>query len=207
MSKFLVTAGPTREAIDPVRYVSNRSSGRMGYAICEALLAMGHEVVLVTGPTSLSRPRGAQIIEVESALEMLDACESAWSDCDGLFAVAAVGDYRPANYTSQKLKRVSDNLAIEMVANPDIVKTLATSKGDKLVVGFALESENGVENSRNKLASKNLDYICLNSPDAQGALESSLDVISVADRFSIGPCNKSQLAEELIWYLLIKNEK
>ena len=154
MARFLVTAGPTREALDPVRYLSNRSSGKMGYAICDALITAGHEVVLVSGPTALESPANADVLQVGSAQEMHEACARQWQDCDALFAVAAVSDYRPSATQSQKIKRVNDALSIEMVANLDIVKALAATKGERLVVGFALESENGEQHARQKLESK-----------------------------------------------------
>jgi phosphopantothenoylcysteine decarboxylase/phosphopantothenate--cysteine ligase len=202
MARFLVTAGPTRESLDPVRFLSNRSSGKMGYSICNALVAAGHEVVLVSGPTSLVPPVGVDIVNVESALEMLAACHHVWGSCDALIAVAAVSDYRPAVSSEQKIKRVDDRLALELVANPDIVKELAAQKGQRLVVGFALESVNGEQYARNKMQSKNLDYICLNSPAAQGADKSQLEVLSKGDSHSIGYCDKSVLATELVAFIL-----
>ena len=202
MARFLVTAGPTREALDPVRYLSNRSSGKMGYAICDALITAGHEVVLVSGPTALESPANADVLQVESAQEMHEACARQWQDCDALFAVAAVSDYRPSATQSQKIKRVNDALSIELVANPDIVKALAATKGERLVVGFALESENGEQHARQKLESKNLDFICLNAPQAQGADVSELTVFSRDTKWQIGPCTKATLAIELVEVIL-----
>ena len=204
MARFLVTAGPTREALDPVRYLSNRSSGKMGYAICDALITAGHEVVLVSGPTALESPANADVIQVESAQEMYDECARQWEHCDALFAVAAVSDYRPSTRHSQKMKRAKDPLSIELVANLDIVKTLAATKGERLVVGFALESENGEQHARQKLESKNLDFICLNDPRAQGADVSELTVIHRDAQWQVGPCTKATLATELVEAILKK---
>jgi|TARA_B110000196_G_scaffold244776_1_gene213445 phosphopantothenoylcysteine decarboxylase / phosphopantothenate---cysteine ligase len=202
MARFLVTAGPTREALDPVRYLSNRSSGKMGYAICDALVAAGHEVVLVSGPTSLESPVNTDAIQVESAQEMYEACARQWQACDALFAVAAVSDYRPSTTSSQKIKRVSDALSIDLVANLDIVKALAATKGERLVVGFALESENGEQHARQKLESKNLDFVCLNTPQSQGADVSELTVLNGDTQWQIGPCSKASLATELVEVIL-----
>ena len=205
MARFLVTAGPTREALDPVRYFSNRSSGKMGYAICDALITAGHEVVLVSGPTALESPVNADVIQVESAQEMYDECARQWEHCDALFAVAAVSDYRPSATHSQKMKRVNNPLSIELVANLDIVKTLAATKGERLVVGFALESENGEQYARQKLESKNLDFICLNDPRAQGADVSELTVIHRDAQWQVGPYTKATLATELVEAILKKS--
>ena len=205
MARFLVTAGPTREALDPVRYLSNRSSGKMGYAICDALIRAGHEVVLVSGPTALESPVNADVIQVESAQEMYDECARQWEHCDALFAVAAVSDYRPSATHSQKMKRVNNPLSIELVANLDIVKTLAATKGERLVVGFALESENGEQYARQKLESKNLDFICLNDPRAQGADVSELTVIHRDAQWQVGPYTKATLATELVEAILKKS--
>lgn len=202
MARFLVTAGPTREAIDPVRFLSNRSSGKMGYAICEALVTAGHEVLLVSGPTCLSVPAGVEAVQVESALQMLEACQQNWSACNALIAVAAVSDYRPSKTQQQKIKSHSRELTIELEANPDIVQALAATKGKRLVVGFALESENGEAYARKKLDSKNLDLICLNDPSAQGADASQLLVLSATSQHLLGPCAKSVLATELVEYIL-----
>jgi len=202
MARFLVTAGPTREALDPVRYLSNRSSGKMGYAICEALITAGHKVVLVSGPTVLDPPSNADVIQVESAQEMHEACTRQWQDCDALFAVAAVSDYRPSATQSQKIKRVNDSLSVELVANLDIVKDLAATKGERLVVGFALESENGEKYARQKLESKNLDFICLNDPQAQGADASEVTVFNRHTQWQVGPCAKSALATGLVEVIL-----
>ena len=205
MARFLVTAGPTRETLDPVRYLSNRSSGKMGYAICDALITAGHEVVLVSGPTALESPVNADVIQVESAQEMYDECARQWEHCDALFAVAAVSDYRPSATHSQKMKRVNNPLSIELVANLDIVKTLAATKGERLVVGFALESENGEQYARQKLESKNLDFICLNDPRAQGADVSELTVIHRDAQWQVGPYTKATLATELVEAILKKS--
>lgn len=200
MGRVLVTAGPTREPIDPVRFLSNRSSGRMGYGIAQALLDAGHEVILVSGPVQLPAPQGATVVAVETAQEMLAACQQHWPTCDALFAVAAVADYRPAHPADQKLKRhEGEGQHIELVANPDIVATLAREKGSRVVVGFALETQHGEDEALRKMKAKGLDFVALNGADAQGAEASSLLLLSTdGARQFLGPLPKSELACRLV---------
>jgi phosphopantothenoylcysteine decarboxylase / phosphopantothenate---cysteine ligase len=196
----LVTAGPTREALDPVRFLSNRSSGRMGYSVARALRDAGHEVVLVSGPVQLRAPQGLTTLQVESAREMLAACRAEWPSCDALFAIAAVADYRPSQVSRQKLKRhTGEGQVIELTANPDIVATLAKRKAGRLVVGFALESQRGESEARRKMLAKHLDFVGLNGPEAQGATTSSLLLLgSDGSRLALGPSAKSSLARALV---------
>lgn len=200
MARVLVTAGPTVEALDPVRFLSNRSSGRMGYAVARALLARGHEVVLVSGPVSLRAPAGVSHVGVESAREMLRACRAHWDECDALFAVAAVADYRPKQTARHKLKRhEGEGQVIELTPNPDIVRTLARTKAERLVVGFALESQRGEPEARRKMQAKKLDFVALNGPEAQGAERSSLLVLGQdGSRVELGPAAKPSLARGLV---------
>ncbi|MCH2100887.1 MAG: phosphopantothenoylcysteine decarboxylase [Planctomycetes bacterium] len=200
MVRVLVTAGPTVEALDPVRFLSNRSSGRMGYAVARALLARGHEVVLVSGPVSLRAPAGVTHLGVESAREMLRACRDYWQDCDALYAVAAVADYRPKRAVLHKLKRhEGEGQVIELTPNPDIVRTLARSKQGRLVVGFALESRCGEVEARRKMEVKKLDFVALNGPEAQGAERSSLLVLGAdGSRVELGPTAKPGLARRVV---------
>lgn len=200
MARVLVTAGPTVESLDPVRFLSNRSSGRMGYAVARALLARGHEVVLVSGPVSLRAPAGVTHVGVESAREMLQACRAFWDDCDALYAVAAVADYRPKRTARHKLKRhEGEGQVIELTANPDIVRTLARRKQKRLVVGFALESRRGEAEARRKMLAKKLDFVALNGPEAQGAERSSLLVLGRdGSRVALGPATKPSLARGLV---------
>jgi phosphopantothenoylcysteine decarboxylase/phosphopantothenate--cysteine ligase len=205
--RFLVTAGPTREAIDPVRFISNHSSGRMGYEVARALLGKGHEVVLVTGPSALQPPRKAEVVEVGSAREMLRACRQVWPDCDGLFAVAAVADYRPAKFTGHKLKREKGLIAaVDLVPNPDIVKTLARSavrsRGHrKLVVGFALE-DRGIDakaEARRKLLTKGLDFVALNGLNTQNSANGEILLLGAdGSEKLLGPAAKRNLARQLV---------
>ena len=170
--KVLITAGPTYEKIDPVRFIGNYSSGKMGYALAREAADRGAEVVLVSGPVSISldHPK-VNVIKVESAKEMLDACEKQFADTDIAIMCAAVADYAPANRADKKIKRETSEVpVIELVKNPDIAKTLGQSKrSGQTLVGFALETDNESANAHAKLQSKNLDMVVLNSLRDKGA--------------------------------------
>ena len=172
----------------------------MGYAIAQALLAAGHSVVLVSGPVHLPPPEGAEVLQVESALQMLEACQAHWPQCDAMFAVAAVADYRPAAVAEQKMKRQEgEGAVLNLLPNPDIVATLAAEKGARKVIGFALESERGEEHAVGKMERKSLDVVVLNGPEAQGAVESQVIVLKAdGSRHPIGPLPKSELAVDLV---------
>lgn len=204
MARYLLTAGPTREALDPVRFLSNRSSGRMGFALAENLASRGHEVVLVSGPVHLPTPAGVTRIDVESALEMLAACEAEWPQCDGVIGVAAVADYRPKQSSQQKLKRkAGEDLVLELEPNPDILATLASTKGSRLAVGFALETHNAEQEALRKMAAKHLDYLILNGVEAQGATASAVELFHhQGERVALGPADKKQLAVALLDIIL-----
>jgi phosphopantothenoylcysteine decarboxylase / phosphopantothenate---cysteine ligase len=165
----LLTAGPTEEAIDPVRFLTNRSSGRMGYAVAEAAAERGAKVILVSGPTSLETPAGVTRVGVRSGAEMLDAVERHFAGSTIAVFAAAVADYRPAEPASSKIKRSGESLTIKLVANPDILATAARSKGHRLIVGFAAETDRVAENARKKLREKNADLIVANDVTAEGA--------------------------------------
>jgi phosphopantothenoylcysteine decarboxylase/phosphopantothenate--cysteine ligase len=161
--RVLVNAGPTREPIDPVRYITNRSSGKMGYAIAGAAAARGAQVTLVSGPTNLPVPEGCALTPVETADEMYQACMTAAPDADIIIAAAAVADYRPARYSPGKIKKTADDLHIELVRTRDILAELGQTKGARVIVGFAAETDDLLANAQAKLASKNLDIIVANS--------------------------------------------
>ena len=167
--KAIVTAGPTRESIDPVRFLSNPSSGRMGIAIAEALSAEGAEVELILGPSALSPSDGTiKCHNIVSAQDMYEACLKYHKDCDIAVFAAAVADYRPAKVSDQKIKKSSDNMALALERTVDIAATLGKTKKDQIHVGFALETQNGIENARSKRDRKNFDFVVLNSPSASG---------------------------------------
>jgi len=169
--KVLITAGPTYEAIDPVRFIGNHSSGKMGYKLAERLLQIGADVILVSGPTKESlEHEHLSLIKITSAAEMLEAVQKHWKECSfGIFA-AAVADYRPQQVADQKIKKTAEELSIELVKNPDILKWAGENKtDDQVLVGFALETNNLEENGRKKLEKKNLNFIVLNTLEDKGA--------------------------------------
>jgi phosphopantothenoylcysteine decarboxylase / phosphopantothenate---cysteine ligase len=163
----LITAGPTREKIDPVRYLTNRSSGRMGYALAEAALRRGARVLLVTGPTALTPPSGAEVISVESAEEMREAVLRLLPECSVVIKAAAVADFRPRSAASQKIKRIGP-MSLELEPTPDILAELARRKQSQIIVGFAAETQNVLENARKKLSAKSADAIVVNDVSRQG---------------------------------------
>ncbi len=166
---LLVTAGPTCEDIDPVRFLTNRSSGKMGYAIAEAAARRGAKVVLVSGPTALECPESVARVAVRSTEEMRHAVQEHFAASTVAIFAAAVADYRVADPSPSKIKRGQEALTIRLEPNPDILATMAREKGDRLVIGFAAETENVAENARHKLASKNADVIVANDVTAEGA--------------------------------------
>jgi len=160
--KVVVTAGPTREPIDPVRYITNRSSGKMGYAIASAAVAQGADVVLVSGPVNLREPPGAEVVKVESAEEMYAATHATIEDADIFIAAAAVADYRPLAVVEQKIKKKDEAMSLELTRCPDILASVAALEAGPFTVGFAAETENVVEYARGKLTKKKLDMIVAN---------------------------------------------
>jgi len=160
--KLVVTAGPTREAIDPVRYITNRSSGKMGYAMASAAAAQGAKVVLVSGPVNLPEPSGVDVVTVESAREMFDAAHDAVADADIFIAAAAVADYRPADVAEQKIKKNDEAMTLALTRCPDILASVAALDGAPFTMGFAAETENLIDYARGKLAKKKLDMIVAN---------------------------------------------
>lgn len=165
----LLTAGPTQESIDPVRYLTNRSSGRMGYAVAEAAAQRGAKVILISGPTSLDTPANVNRVDVRTAAEMLSAVEQHFAEATIAIFSAAVADYRPAVPAGGKIKRSAETLSLLLVPNADIMATLSGKKGHRLVVGFAAETERVADNARKKLKDKNADLIVANDVTAEGA--------------------------------------
>ena len=167
--RYFVTAGATIEPIDPVRYITNHSTGKMGYAIAEELAKRGAEVKLITGRTTLPTPAGVERIDVLSAADMYNAAVEAWREADGAVMCAAVADYTPAVVADKKLKKSDDDLRIELVRTKDIAAELGKSKENRTLVGFALETDNEEANAEGKLERKNLDFVVLNSLRDKGA--------------------------------------
>jgi phosphopantothenoylcysteine synthetase/decarboxylase len=201
--RFLVTAGPTREAIDPVRYLSNHSSGKMGYAIAGAAAHEKHRVILISGPTHLDIPSGIDYIPVESAQEMYDATKKWICDCDVAIFAAAVADYRPAIVPQQKIKKSSDTLSLELVKNPDILGSARSIFGfEGTLFGFAAETENIIANARGKLQRKQCDCIIANDVSRSDIGFNSSDnevTLVYADReVPLEMMDKYQLALEIV---------
>lgn len=204
--RVLLTAGPTREAIDPVRYLSNNSSGNMGYAIAEAFVAIGAAVTLVSGPTCLATPAGVSRVDVSSAREMLEAVDERAGKQDIFISVAAVSDYRPAVIAGEKIKKTdagNDELTLSLVKNPDILQTIAGRADHRpFCVGFAAETQSVVAYAKEKLARKNLDMICANhvggSVSGFGDQPNALTVITADSEQSLPMSSKKELATALV---------
>jgi len=177
---ILVTAGPTFEAIDPVRFIGNHSSGKMGISLVEQLIYLGANVTLVLGPSHIDVPQNCKLIRVTAAQEMMDACASVFPNMDGIIMTAAVADYKPKEYHSYKIKKNDDNMSIELVKNPDILKTLSLSKKqNQFCVGFALETNNIETYAQKKLKEKNLDAIVLNAVSKETGFQSNTNQVKI----------------------------
>ena len=178
----LITAGPTREAIDPVRYISSRSSGKMGYAIAEAAKSRGARVILITGPASLTIPQGIEAINVITAEEMLDAVMNRLSDSTVLIMTAAVSDFRPAEKAISKIKK-GEAINLKLIKTPDILEEVCKKKGNQFVVGFAAETEDLITNAKEKLRIKHLDMIVANNVSLPGAgFEKDTNIVTLIDK-------------------------
>ena len=204
--RILITAGPTREYLDDVRYLSNSSSGRMGYAIAEAVQAAGCEAVLVSGPVSLPAPLGCEAHYVETTEELNEVCNRLFPQCAGVIATAAVCDYRPRERFSGKLAKTGYALQLDLVETADVLAGLGQQKGDRWIVGFALESDEFAHiNALKKLKHKNCDAIVLNRPTAIGSTTNEIEII---DSRGIGVAKisgaKTDVAREL-WKWITEN--
>jgi phosphopantothenoylcysteine decarboxylase/phosphopantothenate--cysteine ligase len=196
--RVLVTAGPTREPLDPVRYLSNYSTGEMGFALARRALARGHEVLLVLGPVDGQPPVGAEVYGVETATEMRDAVLEFLPQADVICCSAAVADYRPAVRRERKLKR-GELETIELAENPDIAAEVGRHRGSRPLAIFALETEQGVARAREKLAAKNADLCVVNSADAIGAQEAEFVLVGRdGSTRELGRRTKDELADRLL---------
>jgi phosphopantothenoylcysteine decarboxylase / phosphopantothenate---cysteine ligase len=197
----LITAGPTREPIDPVRYLSNRSSGRMGYALAEAALRRGAKVILITGPTALKPPSGAEVVQIETAREMLDAVMANLERSTVIIKAAAVADFTVRHAEEQKIKR-SGSLSLELEPTPDILKQVAARKGARVVIGFAAETQNALENARKKLQSKSLDAIVVNDVSQPGigfdSERNAVTILTGSDTITVPETTKWEVAHRVL---------
>lgn len=179
MAHILITSGPTRQYLDPVRYLSNASSGKMGCSLAQAALDLGYKVTIISGPVSLNYPKAANVVEVVSTQEMLNAAVVAFPKCDGVIAAAAPCDFKPKNYSEQKIKKTPQPMELQLIETQDILAELGSLKqGNQWSVGFALETEDGKSRALKKLVDKNCDLIVLNGPTAINSSENQVDIIT-----------------------------
>ena len=207
--KLLITSGRTREDIDPIRYLSNKSSGKMGYSLAQAAVDLGAEVTLVSGPTNLNVPDGLkEFIPVDSAIHMYEKVDEKFKDTDIFIACAAVADYRPKEYQDKKIKKSDLNLTIELVRNPDILFEMGKKKENQLLVGFAAETNNIIENALKKLEKKRLDMIVANNASTMGTDTNSIEIIR-KDRSStvINQKSKIELAYDILKEVILDLKK
>jgi phosphopantothenoylcysteine decarboxylase/phosphopantothenate--cysteine ligase len=204
--RFLITAGGTREYIDPVRFLSNASSGKMGYALARAALKAGHQVTLITASTALRPPTGVKLVRVESAAQMFAAVKEHFSHCDCLIMAAAVADYTPSRPSKTKLKKQAARLTLELKPTPDILKWAGRQRRvgcahhkSKIIVGFALEDKDLRANAERKMREKRLDMIIANTPGAIGADTSALHIKTInSDWAQIDKASKAASAGRII---------
>jgi phosphopantothenoylcysteine decarboxylase / phosphopantothenate---cysteine ligase len=209
--KFVITAGPTREPIDPVRFLSNRSSGKMGYAMAEAALELGHEVVLISGPVCLAAPSAAKLIRINTSDEMHDAVQEATRDCDVLVMCAAVADYKAKRIAPAKIKKCDENFSLELIPTRDILRSLPRER-NFFVVGFAAETDALEKNAQEKLRHKNCSIIVANDvSDSTIGMESDENAVTVffekGESKSISRAPKKMVARALVKIILEKSQK
>ena len=207
--KILITSGRTKENVDPIRYLSNNSSGKMGYSLAQAAIDMGAEVTLVSGPTDLKIPNDLKnFISVESALEMYEKVDEYFKNTDIFIACAAVADYRPKEYKKEKIKKSDSDFVIELVRNPDILLEMSKKKEKQLLVGFAAETNDIRENALKKLEKKNLDIIVANNASVMGSDENVIEIIK-KDRTSVKISQKSkmELAYDILSEVICESER
>ena len=179
MARILITSGPTRQYIDPVRYLSNASSGQMGYCLAEAALQQGHEVVVVSGPVQLTYPEGCEVIEIMSTEDLLRVCREVFPRCDGLIGAAAPCDYQPVEVADHKIRKTGDSLVIKLVETPDVVATLGSEKKKcQWTVGFALETDDARFRAITKLEKKSCDLVVLNGVAALDSADNEVEIIA-----------------------------
>jgi phosphopantothenoylcysteine decarboxylase / phosphopantothenate---cysteine ligase len=210
--KLLITAGPNREPLDPVRYLSNRSSGKMGYALARAAMRRGAEVTLVSGPTALEPPAGARVIAVTTAAEMRDAVLREFAHCTGIVMAAAVTDYRPVTVADRKIKRGKAPVELRLEPNPDILNELGRQKDGKFLIGFAAETEELTANAEKKLREKNLDMIVANNvAEAGSGFDGDTNIATILDRTgakrSLPLMSKDELADCIYDHFLALKSK
>ena len=207
--KLLITSGRTKENIDPIRYLSNNSSGKMGYSLAQAAVDLGAEVTLISGPTNLDIPKGLKkFISVESAIQMYEKVNEYFENIDIFIACAAVADYRPKEYKKEKIKKSDSDLTIELVRNPDILAEMGKKKDKQLLVGFAAETNDIKGNALKKLEKKNLNIIVANNASTMGTDSNTIEIIK-RDKSSveIKQKNKIELAYDILLEVILELKK
>lgn len=200
--RILITAGPTREYLDDVRFLSNASSGRMGYSLAAACLARGYDVVLVSGPVELPPPDGCEFHAIETTDQLRQACVSLFPHCDGVIATAAVCDYRPAERMTGKMSKTGQPVVLELVETSDVLAELGAQRGHRWIVGFALESQDPRNNAMRKLRMKNCSCIVLNNTSAISSLTNDVEVLSPeAETIARFSGLKQDIARDLITFI------
>jgi phosphopantothenoylcysteine decarboxylase/phosphopantothenate--cysteine ligase len=211
--KFLITAGPTREPIDPIRYISNRSSGKMGYAIAEAALDAGHQVILISGPVNIEPPQNAKFVSVSTSDDMFDAVRRHADKCDVCVLCAAVADYKPAAVSPAKIKKRNETISLELIRTRDILDSLGHRQDRQfLVVGFAAETNNLEQNAMQKLRDKNCDLMIANDVSSTNSgMESDVNEVTVlfrnGERQKISRAPKEIIARELVKIFQLLQQK
>ena len=207
--KVLITSGRTKENIDPIRYLSNNSSGKMGYCLAQAAIDLGAEVTLISGPTNLEIPKGLKsFVSVESALEMYEKVDEYFGDTDIFIACAAVADYRPKEYKKEKIKKSDSDLILELVRNPDILFEMGKKKDKQLLIGFAAETNDIKENALKKLEKKNLDFIVANNASTMGNNTNTVEIIRKnKTSIKINQKNKIELAYDILKEIILDLKK
>ena len=202
----LVTAGPTQESLDPVRYLTNHSTGKMGYAIARKAVELGAKVTLISGPVNIEKPDGLlKFIGIKSADEMFEAVKDELDSIEIVIKSAAVADYRPISVADNKIKKKDGNLNIELERNPDILKYIGQHKGDKILAGFAAETENIIENGKRKLVSKNLDFIIINNiKETDAGFGTDTNIVTILDKYGVQKDYEKMLKDEVAGEILGK---
>jgi phosphopantothenoylcysteine decarboxylase/phosphopantothenate--cysteine ligase len=200
MARILITSGPTRQYLDPVRYLTNGSSGRMGKALAEASLALGHEVVVVSGPVPVEYPPGARLVPIISTEELLAACQQEFPQCDGIIGAAAPCDYRPLRVEEHKIAKTGAPLTLRLVETPDVIATIAADRrADQWAVGFALETDDQRFRAITKLEKKHCDLIVLNGPEAMHAVGNTVELFNAAgEQVLAATGSKEEVAREIL---------
>jgi phosphopantothenoylcysteine decarboxylase/phosphopantothenate--cysteine ligase len=202
MSRILITSGPTRQYLDPVRYLTNASSGRMGAALAAAVIEQGHQAVIVSGPVDIAYPQQAEIVSVQSTEDMLEACLKIFPACDGLIAAAAPCDYRPVTVARHKIRKTGDPLKLQLVETPDVVALLGAAKINQWLVAFALETEDPRIRAMQKLERKNCDLIVVNGPRAVHAPDTQVEILDASGRVMANFAGSKQEVARQIFRLI-----